>query len=453
MTRDAMGIDRGRLHILRQREDKAFRARTPRSRSFYERGRRVMPHGTPQAWMAGFYPETPLYVTGGSGATFTDVDGNTYLDMSQCDLSMSCGYGPESVTSAVAAQFQAGSHFLLPTEDSITVCELLRERFGALFWQFTLSASSANTEAIRLSRLATGRDRTLIFSGKYHGHLDEALVHDTESGVAPDALGLSKSVLERTVVVPFNDLVALERALSTGEMACVLAEPVMTNLGVILPDDGYHEALRKLTKAYGTLLIIDETHTQIAEFGGFTRKWGLEPDIVTLGKSLGGGVPIGAYGVTEPLAKLIEAHLEATLGGPPGLAIGGTTYGNALGLAAARAALEHVLTRSGYERTAALGTKLADGIDHFITARRLPWRAYRLGYRSGICLVPSWPRNAIEACQSIDLEFSAATRVFLANRGVWEPLSIHGPTVSFSHTAEHVEQYLAVLEEFVDAVV
>jgi len=450
MPRDALGIDRPRLRALRARQDAAFRERTPRSQALYRRARELMPHGVPCAWMAG--SETPVFVQSGDGASFCDVDGNCYVDMSQCDLSMSCGYGPQPVATAVSRQFRAGSHYLLPTEDAIAVCELLQQRYGALRWQFTLSASGANAEAIRLARLATGRDRTLIFSGKYHGHFDEVMVHDDGRGSMPDALGLPRSVIERTVVVPFNDLGALERALAGGDLACVLTEPAMTNLGVILPEPGFHDALRRLTRQNGALLIIDETHTQVAAYGGLTRRWRLEPDILTLGKSLGGGVPVGAYGVSAPLAKLMEQHLELPLGMPPGLAVGGTTYGSALSLAAIRATLEQVMTPQAFERIAALGARLADGIERVIGARRLPWTAYRLGNRSGICLAPAWPRNAAEASAAIDAELAGAARVFLANHGYWEPLPIHGPTASFVHGTEHIDGYVAALAEFIAAV-
>jgi glutamate-1-semialdehyde 2,1-aminomutase len=452
MARDRKGIDRARLKSLYRREADRFAARTPKSRELYRRGRESMPHGVPQAWMAGFYPETPIYVRDGAGACFVDVDGNSYLDMSQCDLSMSCGYGPPAVAEAVARQFRAGSHFLLPTEDALAVSGHLARRFGVPFWQFTLSASGANTEAIRLARLATGRDRVLVFAGKYHGHIDDTLVEPAAGGLAAESLGLSRSVVDRAIVIPFNDPAALDDALSQGDIACVLAEPVMTNIGVILPDDGYHAALRGLTRRHGTLLIIDETHTQMAVFGGFTRLWNLEPDILTTGKSLGGGIPIGAYGMSAPLARLMEDHLELQMEGEPGLAVGGTTYGNALGLAASRAALEQVLTPAGYERIAGLGRRLADGIDALIARRNLPWRAYRLGNRSGICLNPVWPRNAAEFQAIADLELSHATRVFMANRGIWEPIVIHGPSLSFAHEAADVDRYLSALEELVDAV-
>ena len=316
-----------------------------------------MPNGVPCSWMAAFYPGTEIFVARGDGATFTDVDGNRYLDMTQCDLSMVCGFGPAPIARAVAERFANGSHFLLPTEDAIAVCRLLRARFGMAAWQFTLSASAANTEAFRIARRATAKDKVLIFSGKYHGHIDETLVRGDDRGASePDHHGLPRGVEQRTIEVPFNDLDAVERALKGGDVACVLAEPVMTNIGVIHPDDGFHAGLRDLTRRHGALLIIDETHTQVACFGGFTRKWRLEPDILTLGKCVGGGVPIGVYGLTAELSDLVERNTEPQVAvDGKTLAIGGTTYGNALNMAAARAALEAVLTEDGYRRVEALG--------------------------------------------------------------------------------------------------
>ena len=304
-------LDVDKLQALRAEEVARFKARTPRSNALYAESRGLMPNGVPCSWMAAFYPGTEIFVARGDGAYFTDVDGNRYLDMTQCDLSMVCGFGPAPIARAVAERFANGSHFLLPTEDAIAVCRLLRARFGMAAWQFTLSASAANTEAFRIARRATAKDKVLIFSGKYHGHIDETLVRGDDRGASePDHHGLPRGVEQRTIEVPFNDLDAVERALKGGDVACVLAEPVMTNIGVIHPDDGFHVALRDLTRRHGALLIIDETHTQVACFGGFTRKWRLEPDILTLGKCVGGGVPIGVYGLTAELSDLVERNTE-----------------------------------------------------------------------------------------------------------------------------------------------
>ncbi|MBA4100323.1 MAG: aspartate aminotransferase family protein [Rhodospirillum sp.] len=442
-------LDIEQLRALRAEEVARFNARIPRSNALYAESRGLMPNGVPCSWMAAFYPGTEIFVARGDGATFTDVDGNRYLDMTQCDLSMVCGFGPAPVARAVAERFANGSHFLLPTEDAIAVCRLLRARFGMAAWQFTLSASAANTEAFRIARRATGKDKVLIFSGKYHGHIDETLVRGDAGGASePDHHGLPRGVEQRTIEVPFNDLDAVERALKGGDVACVLAEPVMTNIGVIHPDDGFHAGLRDLTRRHGALLIIDETHTQVACFGGFTRKWRLEPDILTLGKCVGGGVPIGVYGLTADLSDLVERNTEPQIPvDGKTLAIGGTTYGNALNMAAARAALEAVLTEEGYRRVETLGEALADGIDSLLARHELPGRAYRLGNRSGLCLTDTLPRNAAEAARCISSDLNRWIRPFMANRGVWEPIYIHGPSASFAHTAEDIATYLSAFDE------
>jgi len=299
------------------------------------------------AWMAGLYRHPPLFVVEGSGARFRDVDGNTYLDMNLSDMSMNCGYGSPSVVVAGSERLRQGSQFLLPTEDAIIVSELLATRFGIQYWQYTLSASNANTEALRLARVATGRDRIVVFQGAYHGHLDDTLVEREGTTTVPSLLGTSAQVAQRTRVVPFNQLEALEAALAPGDVSAVITEPALTNLGVIQPEPDFHTTLRAITRQAGTLLILDETHTQMAAWGGLTRKFGLDPDIVTLGKSLGGGIAIGSYGISETLARVMERHLDIVVG-PSGLATGGTMYANALCMATARAALQDILTLEGY---------------------------------------------------------------------------------------------------------
>ena len=384
------GYDQDRLNAVRVREDANFRSRIPRSLDLAARARHSMPNGVPMAWMAGLYRHPPLFVDEGSGARFRDVDGNTYLDMNQSDMSMNCGYGSPTVVAAGSERLRQGSQFLLPSEDAIIVSELLAERFGVQFWQYTLSASSANTEALRLVRVATGRDKIVVFQGSYHGHIDDTLVEREGATSIPFLLGTSAQVAKLTRVVPFNQLEALAEALAPGDVAAVITEPALTNIGVVQPEPDFHASLRTITQQAGTLLILDETHTQMAAWGGLTRKLGLEPDIVTLGKSLGGGIAIGAYGMSETLAQVMERHLDIDVG-PSGLATGGTMYANALSLATSRVALEDILTLEGYQRVNALGAQLADGIERAASTHGLAWRAYRLGARSGFCLRPTLP--------------------------------------------------------------
>jgi len=353
---------------------------------------------------------------------------------------------------AIAERASRGLQFLLPVEEGIEAAELLAERYGLPAWQFALAASGANAEAIRLARHRTGRELLVVFRGHYHGHIDDTLVTGDERSGRPELLGVNPRAAADTRVVGFNDADALERVLAGADVAAVITEPALTNVGVVLPDDGFLARVRALTRDHGALLILDETHTQTAAYGGLTREWALEPDILTLGKSLGGGVPIGAYGMTGDLRAWMERHLDA-YGRSVGLATGGTTYANPLSLAAAVAVLRAIQTPEGFERTAALGAQLADGIEATAARYGLPWRAHRLGGRSGYCLEPRLPRDAAEAERSIDPELVDTRRLHMANRGVWEAIGSAGPAVSFAHDADDVDEYLGALDVFLADVV
>jgi glutamate-1-semialdehyde 2,1-aminomutase len=445
-------IDRDRLAAVHAREQDTFERRTRRSATLTARAREHLPDGVPMAWMAGLYDHGPVYVAHGDGCRFTDVDGNAYVDFNQADLSATCGFAPPAVLAAIAERAARGLQFLLPVEEGIEAAELLSERYGLPAWQFTLAASGANAEAIRLARHRTGRDLIVVFGGHYHGHLDDMLVTGDEDGARPELLGVNPHAGNDTRLVPFNDLDALERVLAGGGVAAVIAEPALTNVGVVMPAEGFHAGMRALAREHGTLLILDETHTQTSAYGGLTRAWGLEPDVVTLGKSLGGGVPIGAYGLTADLRDWMERHRDA-YGRSAGLATGGTTYANPLSLAAAVAVLRHVHTADAFERTARLGARLADGIEAAAARHGLPWRAHRLGGRSGYCLEPELPRDAAAAERSLDHELIDTRRLHMANRGVWEAIASAGPAVSFAHTEADVDEYVAALDAFLDDVV
>ena len=448
-------IERDRLLALKSQELDRFRGDRPRSVGLLEEARQVMPDGVPMAWMNYHYEHPTIFVESAEGAYITDVDGHRYLDMNLSDMSMATGYGLPAVASAVDAQFRKGAQMLLPTEDTIAVARELARRFGLPRWQFTLAASTANTEAIRVARANTGRDDILIFDGKYHGHIDLTLQKPGDQGAVPEFRGLLKSSGAHTRIVPFNDLEALEAALRDERVACVLTEPAFTTVGgVLMPDPGFHEGLRRLTRRYGAHLIVDETHTHVGHYGGLSRAWRLEPDILVLGKALGGGIPIGAYGLSEPLARF----MEQPGGRPPKsrfekVATGGTLFGNALQMAAARAVLENVLTKDIQSRAAALGARLAEGIEESIRARGLPWSVWHLYNRSGYHFALELPRNFRQLATVDDRELRGYTRIYLANRGVWEAVCDAGPAVSLSATAEDVEFYLNVLGSCFDTLV
>jgi glutamate-1-semialdehyde 2,1-aminomutase len=437
-------VDRALVRELKNREDAIFRERHPRSIALRERGRASMPNGVPMAWHMSSYHDLAPWAADGHGARFTDVDGVTYSDFNIADLSMFCGYAPEPLVRAVSDRIARGNQFLLPTEDAIVVAEELARRYGMPKWQFTLSASQANTEAIRVARTATGRDKVLLFDGHYLGHLDQALVElDDEGRVVPEERGVARAVLDGTVIVPLNDVGALSVALETREIALVLTEPALTNnFGLILPDTGWHDALRALTREHGTLLAIDETHTQIVGPGGLTREWGLAPDLVTCGKSVAGGVPFGAWGMTDAVASVLHQ-----MKGPDGqrsnlVAIGGTLFGNALSMAAARAVLTEILTPAAYASTQRLGARLAEGMRAPVAAAGLPWHIHHLGPRAGYTYRPTPVRDAAEARAVQDDLLTRLIRVWMANRGVWEAIVGAGPVCSVPATEADVNAYL-----------
>jgi len=444
-------IDRERLASLRVSEDQEFVRRTARSRSLQARAAAHLPLGVPMSWMYGLYRTPPLYIAEGKGASFTDVDGNTYLDFNLCDLSMTIGYGNETVAETLAAQARRGAQFLLPTDDALVVGEILAERMGLPFWQFTLSASGSNTEVIRIARFITRRPRIVVFSGHYHGHIEETLVREEAGRSVPDTEGLSPGSEAHTTILPFNDLGALERTLAAGDVAIVLTEPAMTNCNVILPDPDFHRGLRELTRRYGTLLCIDEAHTLQFAFGGLSREWRLEPDFIVLGKGFGSGMAFGLYGMSHEVADSFTRHVDVDIG-PRGIATGGTTYASALAVAVARVVLEKVMTADAYARVRALGTRLADGLDAVFAERSLPWTAFRCGPRSGYCLEPRLPRNGAEGDRSLDFELIDTRRVFMANRGIWDAVAAAGPQASIAHTEQEIAVYHRAAAEFLDRI-
>jgi glutamate-1-semialdehyde aminotransferase len=443
-------MDRAKLADLRRREDAKFSANTVRSAQLHARAARHMPGGVPMAWMKGLYRTPPIFVSRGEGATFFDADGNGYLDFNVCDLSMTMGYGPPAIAQAVCRQIERGAHFLLPGEDAVVVAELLAERTGMPSWQFTLSASGANTEVLRIARYLTGRDKVVVFGGHYHGHIDETLVDQKDGGVQQALLGLPREAALGTRIVPFNSLESLEMALVNEDVALVLTEPALSNCNVVLPEPGFLEGVRKLTQQYGSLLCLDEAHTFQFADGGLGRLWQLDCDFLVLGKGLGSGVSFGLYGMTDDIARTVADHIDIDTG-PAGLATGGTLYASALAMAAARAALEQVLTPAAFERITQLGAHLADGLDSLFQLKQLPWKAFRLGPRSGYCLASRLPTNFNEAERSLDYEFIDTRRVFMANRGIWDAVASAGPQVSLAHTASDVDRYLATAEQFLDA--
>jgi glutamate-1-semialdehyde 2,1-aminomutase len=442
--------DPERLRAIKRREDSAFAEARPRSLALWRRAASSMPNGVPMSWLRTSVDHPPLFVSDGRGARFRDVDGHEYSDFNIADMSMFGGYGPAPVVDAVASRVARGAQFLLPNEDGVWVAEELARRYALPKWQFTLSATHANTEAIRVARVLTGRDKVLVFDGHYHGHFDESLVELDEHGeLVPEEGGLPRDVTAKTRVIGFNDVEALRTALDPRDVAIVLTEPAFTNnVGLLLPRPGFHDELRRRTRETGTVLAFDETHTQVVGRGGLTRVWSLEPDVVTIGKSIASGVPLGAYGMTEHVADVLErpAGRDDEKGT---VATGGTLFGNPLSMAAARATMADVLTDDAYGRTNRLGIRLADGLDATVRGAGFPWSVHRFWPRSGLLFAPAPPRDAREARSSFDVPLRRAMRVYLANRGVWDAIVGAGPTCSVPATEDDVDRYLGAFGELV----
>lgn len=445
------GIDPNRLEELAASENARFVADRPRSMELLKRARRSMPRGVPMAWMDDLYDHPPAWVARGEGASFTDVDGHTYLDFYIADMSGFCGHAPPAVVAAVSDRMRLGGQFLLPGEDAIVVAEHLAERYRLPKWQFTLSGTQANTEVIRLARALTGRDVVLVFDGKYHGEGDTTLVIEDDGRVVPEQPGLPPWVADGARIAQFNDVGGLEAALAAEDVALVLAEPAMTNAGFILPRPDYHTALRKATNETGTLLALDEVHTLVCAYGGLSGDWGLEPDFLTIGKSMAAGVPLAAYGMREEVATAIAPPEQARVVSGAfvdEVPTGGTLFGNALSMAAGRAALLDVLTEQAFADAAALGERMAVGLREAFADAGLNWSVAHYGSHAAYFFVPEPPADGASSRAVDDPALRALIRVYLANRGIWESGWWLGPTVSIAHESTDVDRYVSTFASF-----
>ena len=441
-------IDRARMGDLMEREVAGFERDHPGSRELFERGKANLLAGVPMPWMSEWAGPYPVFVAEASGARFTDVDGNAYVDLCLGDTGAMTGHAPKEAAAAIAEQASRGITLMLPTEDAIWVGAEMERRFGLPFWQFCLTATDANRFTIRLARAITGRPKILVFNYCYHGSVDETIVtiEDGVAGPRPGNVGPPVNPTETTRVVEFNDVDALERELEHGDVACVLAEPALTNIGIVQPEPGYHDALREIARRTGTLLVIDETHCICAGPGGATKAWGLEPDFLTIGKPLASGVPAACYGMSDEMAARASAYLD-TLPTTDVGGIGGTLSGNALSLAAMRSTLEHVLTDDAFERMIALGARWADGVKDAIERHGLPWDVQRIGCRAEYWFTPTPPRDGGEAAASDDHELSRFTHLYALNRGILLTPFHNMALMSPATTEDDVDAHTRVFDE------
>jgi len=412
-------LDRTRLQSLMQREQKRFVDERPKSKALFDRGKKSLLSGVPMNWMVKWAGAFPPFVREAQGAHFYDVDGHRYIDFCLGDTGAMTGHSPFAAVKAIEEQAKRGITLMLPSEDAVFVAEELQKRFGLTYWQFALTATDANRFSIRLARQITGRPKILVFNWCYHGSVDESFITLLPDGTTKARRGnfgppVDPSVTTRAV--EFNDVPALEQALSHDDVACVLAEPALTNVGIVHPIAGYHQALREITRKHGALLIIDETHTICAGPGGYTRAENLDPDFLVFGKPIGSGVPGAAYGFTQQVADLImtKHNLEdCDTGG-----IGGTLAGNALSLAAMRATLAKVLTKEAFDRMIPLAERWTAGVQKVINDFGLLWNVTRLGCRAEYLFGPNEPKNGTEAHDAMDFELERFMHLYAMNRGV-----------------------------------
>ncbi len=443
-------IDRDRLGALLRRERAAFADRNPRSAQEYAKAANLFGR-VPMTWMnknaAGF----PLYLAEAHGATLTDIDGHGYTDFCLGDTAAMAGHAPPATQRAVREQFGNGACAMLPTPDAAWVGEELTRRFTVSQWSFALTATDANRWAIRLLRAITGRPKILFNSYCYHGSVDESLIVTSEHGpVSREGnVGAPCDVTLTSRVAEFNDLEGLARELAHGDVAAVLMEPALTNIGIVLPEPGYLEGVRELTRRHGTYLVNDETHTFSAGPGGATKRWGLEPDVVTIGKAIGGGIPAAAYGISAAVAQRIEGRNDLDLIDMGG--VGGTLAGNALSIAATRATLEHVLTDEAFARMESLAVRFADGVQRVVDAHGLPWSVSRLGARVEYRFANPAPRTGTDSAKAADPDLEDYLHVFLANRGIlltpFHNMALMSPATTTAQVDEHTATFEAAIGE------
>ena len=384
------------LSKLRAREDEIFLERTPKSRKTFETAQKMLLNGVPMPWMGDWGTSHPIFVNKAYDNKLIDIDDNEYIDFCLGDTGAMFGHSPLPTVEAVTRQVRNGITTMMPCMDALEVGRELANRFGLPLWQFAMTATEANRYAIRICRILTGRPKVLSMNESYHGSLDETLPHigldgklelRSEYDMNP---GISKEALSR--VVEFNDFEALERELAYKDCACVLAEPVMTNCGMVLPAPGYHAKLRELCTKYGTYLIIDETHTFSNGYGGYTRRHGLEPDFITLGKSIAGGIPVAVYGFTSDVGeKINETFGHKSVSDPIG--VGGTLSGNAFAITAVRETLFNVATKEAFEKMFSGQNRLSKGLEAALKKHNIPWSLTRSGARCELQFMPFMPKN------------------------------------------------------------
>ena len=443
-----------RIAELMKIEEQRFLDLHKASTAAFNQSSKVMHEGVPMSWMAKWPGAHPVFVKEAKGAHFTDLDGRDYIDFCLGDTGSMTGHSPAATVAAVKAQIDKGITAMLPSENAAIVSDLLRERFGLPLWQFTVSATDANRHVIRYSRMITGRSKIVVIDRCYHGSVDETFATLDDAGFTikrEGNIGAPVDLDVTTRVVEFNDLAAMEKALAHGDVAAILMEPAMTNIGIVLPEPGYLEGVQDLCKKYGTLLIIDETHTISVGPGGMTKQLGLKPDFFTIGKALAAGIPVGTFGMTQAVADAIKQRVEIEKIDTGG--IGGTLAGNILALAAMRATLTDVLTEANFATMIELGDRWSDGVDAAIKEFDLDWHCNRLGARGEYIFKGKAPRTGKEAADSGDFALEQYIHLRLLNDGFlltpFHNMALMCPDTSAADVDAHTAAFRAMCADLV----
>ncbi|ANP46116.1 transaminase [Candidatus Viadribacter manganicus] len=405
--------------------------------------------GAPFHWMNDWATPSAMIAEDGEGAVLTDIDGSTYDDFCLGDTPGMFGHARPEIARAIAEQARRGATFMLPTAEAAEVGELLAERFGLPFWQTTLSASDANRAMIRWARAVTGKSVIVVFDGCYHGMVEDCFVELRHGRTRPDAglIGQVFDMTRTTRAIPFNDIGALESALAMGDVAAILAEPAMTNCGMILPEANFWKRAQALAKKAGALLVLDETHTLSSGPGGATKAWALAPDALVIGKAIAGGFPAAVWGVSAELGEKIAAAPR----GPGRSGIGTTLAGNAMGVAAIGATLREVATREAFDAMLAGASDLVSKLRGVIAKRSLPWCVVHVGARAEIVFAPEPPRDAAAMRPALaQSDLNHALHLYLINRGILIAPFHMMMLVCPATTTQQIDRLVAAVDSFAD---
>ena len=446
-------VAESRITELMSSEVKRFVEEHPKSQMVADRSRSSLLAGVPMPWMKRWAGPFPIVADNALGGTIFDIDGNRYVDFCLGDTGSMTGHANVPISEAIALQAQRGLTTMLPSSDISWVADHLSERFGMSKWQFCLSATDANRFSLRIARALSGKSKIVVNDWCYHGTVDETLVILDVHGKTisrPGAIGPQVDPGLTTIAVPFNDLDAMEKALAGGDVACVLMEPALTNIGIVLPQDGYLEGVRKLTKQYGVMLILDETHTICAGPQGASRMWGIEPDMLVIGKTIGGGVPVAAYGMATDVANKVESLMQGHDLDVSG--IGGTLSGSAFAGAAIRATLTHALRQEDFDIAIPLANRWSKGVQNVIDQYELPWTVQQLG-----CRAEYWfsehPQNGAQAAASVNDGLESLMHLYALNRGVLLTPFHNMALMTPFHSEADVDKHTSVFAECVQELV